>query len=264
MIWIEKNESINYRFDRSGMRIKSHQDVNKCIRNEVVLYAKWLRTQYAFPIRVPVYLHHKTALVTVDGERASAIFFEPYDYDVEPYIKIADGTLSSECTAKNIIIANVLFDLTHELTHYFQWLSHTNMTIRGRERQATNYARRILWEYMMGRYADLYSQITWTIPDCQDAYCQIKPISRDVQGRTLFECRFIPKAYDAEDFTAIAISQWSENGNVYYYPEISYKLFAKTEGISYEEISKLKTENMWGKPLNLANCQFGRIRHFEE
>ena len=246
------------------MRIKSHQNVNKCIRNEVVLYAKWLRTQYAFPVRVPVYLHHKTAFVAADGGRASAIFFEPYDYDVEPYIKVVDGTLDSECMAKNVVITNVLFDLTHELTHYFQWIARTSMTIRGRERQATNYARRILWEYMMGQYADLYSQITWSIPDCQNAYCQIKPMCRDVQGRTLFECRFIPRTYDAEDISAIAISQLSKNGNVYYYPDVSYKLFAKAEGITHEEISKLKTNNKWSEPLDLTNCRFGRILHFEE
>ena len=164
MIWKRIEYASSNAHCRTGLRIRSASGVNDELKKEVQLYAKWLRQRFSFPIHVPVYLKNREWLAAADGDRASAIFFEPDDRSVEPYIKIAAGTAAENEPLENKLIVRVLFDLTHELTHYYQWLNDVNMTDRGRERQATNYGRRILWEYMMGQFPGLHAQISKCVP----------------------------------------------------------------------------------------------------
>lgn len=253
MIWYNKDLSGSFQSKRKGLRIKLASTINEELKLEVKKYAKWLRTQYAFPIRIPVYLYDKKYLKTMDGGFASAVFFEPNDYNTEPYIKVAGG-IRTEGNLKNSEIVDVLYDITHELTHYYQWLSCNKMTDRGRERQATNHGRRILWNYMMGRYAALYTQIIMSVPKCEDAYCQVRPIDKDVYGRVLFECKIIADFYDEDDLIAIAVTQKVTEETVFYYPIDSYKLYSKTAGITNHEIDELKEKNSWDMELNIDSC----------
>lgn len=43
-------------------------------------FAKWLRSEYYFPIRVPVYIKDKTYIKARDGEHVVGTFLGPYDY----------------------------------------------------------------------------------------------------------------------------------------------------------------------------------------
>ena len=48
---------------------------------------------------------------------------------------------------KDNALAAILLTISHELTHYFQWINNLSLTSKGRERQATNYSRYIVEEY---------------------------------------------------------------------------------------------------------------------
>lgn len=84
-------------------------------------------------------------------KQQQAVFFEPFSYYTEPYIKIATGDyydLQSR-NGKDNALATILATLAHELTHYYQWINDIQLTPKGREQQATRYSNYIIDEYSM-------------------------------------------------------------------------------------------------------------------
>lgn len=134
---------------RSGIRLKFDNRVNPEVRRSCKEFVNWLREQYYFPLRVPVYIKSLPAVKAMDGDFVSATFFEPYDYNVEPYIRVATGnyTFTGSVQEKDNELASILHSVAHELTHYFQWVNGIKLTECGYERQATRYAGLILDEY---------------------------------------------------------------------------------------------------------------------
>jgi len=117
---------------RTGLRIRGHRG-HPVVRRSLICFARWLRLEYEFPIRVPVYLFPEDHIVTLHGERGSASFFAPFDRSVEPYIRIATGdylALRKECGRDNALAA-FLHSLAHEITHYQQWISTGRTSERG-------------------------------------------------------------------------------------------------------------------------------------
>ena len=54
-------------------------------------FTKWMRSEYFFPIRVPIYFKNKVKLKCLDGDLAYGTCFLPDSYKDEPYIRIAVG-----------------------------------------------------------------------------------------------------------------------------------------------------------------------------
>ena len=83
-----------------------------------------------------------------------ALFFEPISYADEPYIRIAVGDFNELCRkwGRENAIFFILKVMSHELTHYFQWINGLKLTSIGKERQATMYS-----EYIVSEYADWIS-----------------------------------------------------------------------------------------------------------
>lgn len=107
---------------RKGIRIRGHRG-NAEVRQALIRFARWLRDNYDFPIRVPVYLFPSSHILTQDGEAVSASFFAPFDPLVEPYIRIATGdywTLKRKYGRNNALAAFIV-SLSHEVVHYLQW-----------------------------------------------------------------------------------------------------------------------------------------------
>lgn len=82
------------------------------------------------------------------------MFFGPNDLMVEPYIKIAVGDYNDLCKVqgKDDALAAILCSITHELTHYFQWIKYHELWLSGGknqyfERQAVYYGRQIVYDY---------------------------------------------------------------------------------------------------------------------
>ena len=134
---------------RTGLRLRFDPGVDPEVRTAVKTICAWLRTEYYFPLRVPVYVKSTRRVRTMDGDLVCGSFFEPFDYRIEPYIRIAVGDFREllESQGRDDALASILSTLAHELTHYFQWINGLDLTDTGRERQATRYAKYILSEY---------------------------------------------------------------------------------------------------------------------
>lgn len=138
---------------RMGVRLKSDAMVDPEVKRACREFLVWLRRQYVFPIRVPIYLKAVEKIEARDGEMVSATCFLPFDKCVEPYIRIAVGDYYAIRAKKgqDTALAAILSSIAHELTHYFQWVNDITLTLIGEERQATQYSISILDEYAQTR-----------------------------------------------------------------------------------------------------------------
>jgi hypothetical protein len=131
---------------RRGLRIVGHRG-NVEVRGAIIRFARWLRSQYDFPMRVPVYLRPEPILVNMYGQECSASFFAPWNRKVEPYIRIATGDYP-QCKrrmGRDHALAGYLGSLAHEVIHYQQWLKANRLSEKGVERAA----RRIVERYAL-------------------------------------------------------------------------------------------------------------------
>ena len=128
---------------RTGLRIRGQRG-HPIVREALKRFAGWLRQEYCFPVRVPVYLNQHSHFVTVEGEEVTASFFAPDDQSVEPYIRIATGDyedLVSEL-GKNDALASYICSLAHEIIHYQQWIHGGCTSEEGIEEEAVAILRR--------------------------------------------------------------------------------------------------------------------------
>ena len=134
---------------RTGLRLKIDASVDSEVRLACKEFCKWLRTEYYFPLRVPIYIKSSRYIKTIDGDYAVGSFFEPNEYNVEPYIRIATGDYQDlfQEIGRDDALASILATIAHELTHYYQWINGITLTEIGHERQALRYSKYILQEY---------------------------------------------------------------------------------------------------------------------
>lgn len=134
---------------RTGLRTRFEKGVDPEVRAACLRFCAWLRTEYFFPIRIPIYFKQAARIKAMDGELVSATFFEPVNRQDEPYARIATGDYQQlkEKIGRDNALASILLSVAHELTHYFQWINDIRLTAIGEERQASRYARFILDEY---------------------------------------------------------------------------------------------------------------------
>lgn len=128
---------------RTGLRVRGERG-HPVVRRAVIRYAVWLRTQFAFPIRVPIYLLPGPVLVTMHGVEGSASFFAPWDRREEPFIRVATGDypqLRRERGRDNALAA-FLSSVSHEVVHYRQWVETGRTWERGVERRAITLVNR--------------------------------------------------------------------------------------------------------------------------
>lgn len=130
---------------RTGLHIRGHRGHPE-VRAALIRYAKWLRQNYEFPIRVPAYLLPGEFVTTMHGNRCSASFFAPWDRTVEPYIRVATGDYLQllESQGRDNALAAFLHSLSHEVIHYRQWVETGEIWEKGVVRKARS---------MVDRYA---------------------------------------------------------------------------------------------------------------
>jgi hypothetical protein len=138
---------------RSGLRLRFDLNIDPNLKRALKEFCQWIRHNYYFPMRIPVYFKSAKHIRALDGELVSATFFEPDSKYVEPYIKIAVGEYEDLLKTKSAddAISIVLRSLAHELTHYYQWINDLKLTSMGSERQAKQYADFIIDEYSCTR-----------------------------------------------------------------------------------------------------------------
>lgn len=138
---------------RNGLVLRFDKEVDTEVKRSCKEFAKWLRKQYYFPIRIPIYFKSAEKVRTRTGEFVSAKFFGPYSKIVEPYISIATGDVKEieKNKGKDESLAAVLCSMIHELTHYFQWVNNIELTDTQAEKQAIHYKKKIIHEYALTR-----------------------------------------------------------------------------------------------------------------
>ena len=138
---------------RTGLRLRIENTVDEEVKRACKDFAKWLRMEYYFPLRLPVYIKSSWYIRTMDGDNVVGSFFEPYEFNVEPYIRIATGDYIElvKSNGRDDALASILISIAHEITHYYQWINGLKLTPVGRERQATYYSRCIIDEYASTR-----------------------------------------------------------------------------------------------------------------
>ncbi len=134
---------------RTGIRIRVEPSVDDEVRSACKNFVRWLRSEYDFPLRIPIYVKSAPNLITLDGDQAVGTFFEPFNHSVEPYIRIATGDYQTlkRSIGRDHALASILLTMAHELTHYYQWINGIELTDIGMERQAARYAHSIVDAY---------------------------------------------------------------------------------------------------------------------
>ncbi|MPM98957.1 hypothetical protein SDC9_146147 [bioreactor metagenome] len=134
---------------RHDIRLRFDSDVDVDVKRACKEFINWLRLQYTFPIRVPIYLKNSMGIKSKSGEIVSATFFGPFDKSLEPYIKIAVGDyeILKKEMGKDNALASILHSIAHELSHYFQWIKNYDFLEAKFEKQAKYYASEILFDY---------------------------------------------------------------------------------------------------------------------
>lgn len=145
--WTENLEADETRSD--GLRLRFDKKVDTEVREAFLRFVKWLRKEYYFPLRIVVYVKESARIKAKDGELVVGTFFEPYEYSMQPHVRVATGDYLElkNSIGRDDALASILMTLAHELTHYFQWINNLDLTPLGRERQATRYSHFILDEY---------------------------------------------------------------------------------------------------------------------
>lgn len=135
-------------YPRSGLRIRAERG-HPAVGAALVRFARWLRREFEFPVRVPVYLLPTASLRTRDGRSCSASIFLPWSRRVEPYIRIATGDFEGlrRKHGRDDTLGVYLHSLSHEIVHYRQWIetgrSWEAGVIRQAERLVDRYARTV-------------------------------------------------------------------------------------------------------------------------
>ena len=134
---------------RSGLRVRYEKNIDSEVKRAIGECIKWLRTTYDFPKRLNLYVKESVRIKAKNGENVCGTFFRPANRDVEPYIKVATGDYHELLLdrGKDNALATILQTIMHEISHYFQWLNDLDLTLIGEERQATNYSRKLMFEY---------------------------------------------------------------------------------------------------------------------
>jgi hypothetical protein len=149
-IWTIPNWQKYYNSDRrAGLRFVFDKDVDPEVRRACKEFGVWLRKEYYFPIRVPVYVKSHYRIKARDGEIVTGACFQPHEREEEPYIRIAAGDYIDLINkkGKDNALGAMLGTIAHELTHYFQWINDIELTEIGVERQAKAYEDFIIDEY---------------------------------------------------------------------------------------------------------------------
>ncbi len=134
---------------KKGLHMRMDRSIDPEVRMFFLDFAKWLRREFVFPIRVNVYVKADYRIKAKDGDMVVGTMWRPEDANSYPYIRLAAGDyheLVDERGEEQAMWA-ILASFAHELTHYYQYINHLQLTLTGEERQAEAYTKRILEAY---------------------------------------------------------------------------------------------------------------------
>lgn len=142
-MWIEKCEKLEHNdCSKKGLRLRFEKSVSLNLRNSCIMFCKWLRTYYFFPMRVNIYFYDNVYFINREKKKACGLFFEGDERKKRfPRIWIA----TNQKGGVNALIVSI----AHELTHYFQWYFYDTeeRNTRSLEIEANRWGYYLLDEY---------------------------------------------------------------------------------------------------------------------
>lgn len=134
---------------KKGLYIKFEKNVPIPVRGFCLDFIKWVRKNFEFPIKVNIYVKESYRVKAKDGEMVVGTFWRPSIYGTQTYIRLATGDYYELVKQRNEEQAMwmILLTLSHELTHYFQYINKISLTGLYEERQAEKYGDYILHQY---------------------------------------------------------------------------------------------------------------------
>lgn len=155
---------------RTGLYTRFDNRIPPEIKWPCYMFCEWVREYYEFPIRLPIYFKVSDTVRTMDGGQVSGKCSNPYDRLEEPHITIATGAVSDfEAHCQNYGLEDAIFALlctiSHELTHYYQWINDirqgdTEIERQENEREAEKLGEKKVYEYLidlgMSQLTDTY------------------------------------------------------------------------------------------------------------
>jgi hypothetical protein len=138
-----KNHLENY--TQSGLRVYGNRG-NVEVRDCIIRFAKWIRKEKSFPVRLNVYLSPRPFILARDGDHCTGLIWIP-DYPIYfPYIRLATGDYEQRRSelGRDNALAGDLCTFCHELIHYWQWIETNRMWENGVYRKA---------QYIVDQYA---------------------------------------------------------------------------------------------------------------
>ena len=150
-LWNNFKIKTNIKANNSNIFFHYEKGIDKELRQQYIAFARWLRKNYRFPVRVNVYIVNSEKIELLNGNLAYGSF--RWYKNRPPIIKIPSAITreTNETYSKEDIYYSILSSLVHEITHYFQWITYSNQNDNSSERQANYYRFRIL---------DLYNKNT--------------------------------------------------------------------------------------------------------
>ena len=132
-----------------GLRVRVDRGVDDKVRSFCLDFAKWLRKEFGFPLRVNIYIKESYRIRAKDGDLVVGTIWRPDDMSNFPYIRIATGDYTELVEERGVEQAMwaILWTFAHEIVHYFQHINGLQLTLRGEEIQASRGAQYILDAY---------------------------------------------------------------------------------------------------------------------
>ena len=133
---------------KKGLRLHFGKDIDQKARKYFMDFSKWIRREFAFPIRINVYVKGDYKIKAKDGDMVCGLFRYPTG-DKYPYILLAVGDYKElvESRGEEQAMWSILWSFAHELTHYYQYINDVQLSSKGEEIQATRYSKQILEKY---------------------------------------------------------------------------------------------------------------------
>jgi hypothetical protein len=133
---------------RNGLRIITESGIHPEVKRACLEFAKWLRLNFEFPIRVRVYLKRNYQIKSrYTKEMVSATFLAPFDKTEEPHIRISTGDYIElfDKLGQDSALGAILGSIAHELGHYYQWIDDIDLDEDGADNNR---------EYMLDLYRE--------------------------------------------------------------------------------------------------------------
>ena len=130
-MWIEKKYKDDYKVcDTIGIKWNFENDIVKSLRRECIVFLKWLQKEYWFPIKVEVNLLNSSNFF--ENKKNSKLITTTFSYQpkwdssdkkIFPQVYIAMGNHDKWIKKYDLkeVLYNHFNNISHELTHYFQW-----------------------------------------------------------------------------------------------------------------------------------------------